>query len=587
MAYAPPRRQRSTVLAVDTVGYTKLMELDENATHHALMTLRSDVFQPLIERFGGRIVKHTGDGFLASFCETGPGKDCAVEMQRATLQLAAGQAADRRLLFRMGLNVCDAIIEVEDIYGEGVNIAARLQAYAEPGDIVMTQAAADQLQIRDDDPPRFDLGELTLKNLSRPVRAVGMRIGSLGRPAQKAPSRHDQRPSIAVLPFRNLVPAPGDEVLAAGIVDEIVHMLGGLRQLFVIARTSTLSYVQDGVDIRDAGRQLGVKYVLRGTVQRNGAQLQISTELGEVASGQVINEGRVQGARSELFELQARIAMLVLRTLAPQVQERELHRIMRQPPESLTAYDLTVQALPQLYRMDAASHARARSLLQQAVSEDPDFAPARTFIAYLLIFRVGEGWSSDPHGDAVEAMRAANAALERNRHDALALAIFGHVHAFLFKNYDAGRMFLDRAIEVGPNCANAWTLSSANFGYVGEGEQAIAHAEHGLRLSPLDAHVFLHESVLAQAYYVAGRYQEAVFWSQRAFDQNGNAIANLRLLTASFAALGRTKEAAATAHLLLAAQPGFRMGAYAPLCPFRPPILDTWLDRLRSAGLPE
>lgn len=588
MFHGPPQRRSMTVLAADIVGYTRLMEADEEGTHRRAMHLQNAVFAPCIGKHGGRIVKRTGDGFLASFDTTQRGVRCAIELQQAAVRSAADDKPDRRIQFRMGVNVCEPIEDAQDIFGEGVIIATRLQAYAEPGDVVLTQTVADEVGPFPDGPPRFPLGDLMLKNLSHPVRAVGLRIGSLGRSAPSAPFRNgDRRPSIVVLPFRNMPPDPANSHVATGVVDEIVHALGGLRELFVIARASTLGYADADADVRDVGRQLGVRYVLNGAVHRHANRFRISTELSETGTGQVLSTDMTEGRRANLFELQARVAVHVLKQIAPQVREQELRRIMRQSPDSLTAYDLTLQALEYLYRMDYASHSRARSLLQQAVSEDPDFATAYTYIAYSLIFRVGEGWSTDPAADTGEALRAANAAIERNRSDAFALAIFGHVQAFLLHNFDAARLFLDRAIDIGPNCAHAWTFSSAMLGYVGDARNAIAHAEHGLRLSPLDAHVFWHESLLAQAYYVGGRFEDAVTWSRRAAHRNNQAVANWRLLTASLAALGRDADARIAARGLLAAQPGFRLGPYAALCPFQPPILEPWLDRLRSAGLPE
>ena len=435
--------------------------------------------------------------------------------------------------------------------------------------------------------PSVDLGELTLKNISRPVAAINLRVGSVGRPAPAAPRLDEIRPSIAVLPFQNRNIPKCDEMLAAGITDELVNTLGTLRQLLVISRASTRLYGTEPVDACQVGHTLGVRYLLSGSVQRRQDKVFITAELTETKTGQIVISDRFEGTRGDLFALENQLAVQVLRAIAPQVQERELRRIRRQPVESRTAYDLTLQALEQLFRMDAASHVRARGLLQQAVSDDPDFAPARTYMAYALILRVGEGWSSNPEGDSAEAARNANEAIERNRNDALALALFGHVQAFLFRNYDAARMFLDRAIEAGPNCANAWTLSSAAHGYLGRGREAIAHAMHGLRLSPLDAHVFWHESLLGQAHYVAGDFDEALHWTRRAATQNGNMVANLRLLIATLVALGRVREAQAEAGRLLAAQPGFNLSSYAPRCPFTPPVLGPWLARLRQGGLAE
>lgn len=587
LARVAPRRERITVLVADTVGYSRLMELDEEDTHERLGRLRRQVYEPAIEKADGTLIKHTGDGFLAVFKDPRRGMQCAIDIQRAVTRRSAAAQQGRQVMLRIGLNLCDAIIDHDDVFGEGVNVAARLQAYAEPGDIVLTRSLSDEIELSNIGLPWFDLGELTLKNLSRAVPALNLRVGSIGKSSPAAPRRDEIRPSIAVLPFHYEKVYKRDQMLAAGIVDELVNTLGTLRQLLVISRASTRLYQSDAIDARQIGRELDVRYILHGAVHRKRDSVVINAELSDTTTGQVVSSSRFEGARHELYQLENKLAINVLRTIAPQLQENELRRIKRQPHESRTAYDLTLQAIEQLFRMDPASHARARSLLRQAISDDPEFAPARTYMAYALILSFGEGWSNDPQADATEAARMANEALERNRNDALALALFGHVHAFLFKNYEAARMYLDRAIEVGPNCANAWTLSSATHGYLGHGREALAHAEHGLRLSPLDAHLFWHESLLAQAHYVCDQFDEAFHWAQRALTQNSNMVANLRLMIATLVALGQHDRARAIGKRVIEAQPTFRLSSYAPRCPFTGDILHKWLDRLRKAELPE
>jgi adenylate cyclase len=269
------------------------------------------------------------------------------------------------------------------------------------------------------------------------------------------------------------------------------------------------------------------------------------------------------------------------------VRELELMRALRKHPQNMTAYDLVLQALDVLYRMDYESFSRARGLLQQAMSHDPDYAPAYSYTAYWYVLRVGEIGSSDPQADAAAGARYAAHAIERNANDALALAIYGHVQSFLLRDYERARSFLDRAIAAGPSLAMAWTMSSATHGYVGSGAIAVQHAEQGVRLSPLDALTFWHEGLLAQAHYINGNYEQALLWARSAVARNDSIRFTNRTLIATLAALGEMDEAAKVARHLLRIQPDFRLGPYTKRCPFQESILQQWIARLRAAGLPD
>lgn len=579
------RRHLAAVLAVDVAGYTKLMEADEAAVHSELMFLMSDLVSPTISRHQGRIVKSTGDGFLASFDTAEDGITCAIELQERLSIRGERFPPQRRILFRMGLNYCDTIVEDFDIFGEGVNIAARLQSYAEPGDIVVEAATFELGRAVLAQQTTFDLGDLYLKNISKPVKARGVRIGSLRGPAIPVRSpASEAKPSIAVLPLRYEAP---DALLADGVVAEIIHSLSALKQLFVISWTSILHYRGRVLDPKVVGGELGVGYVLTGSLTRRDGCLYVATELVEASTGRLLRSDRFEEQESGRFsELPARISLAAIRIVAPEVMEWELRRGMRKHPESRNAYDLVLQALHFLYRMDFESHSRARGLLQAAIALDPEYAGAYSYTAYWYIFRVGEGWTSDQDADAAEAARLAKAAIDRDSNDALALAIFGHVQAFLLRSFDAADVILNRAIDVGPSSAVAWSMSSLNRGYLGDGKGAVERAEQGIRLSPLDAHIFLHEGILAQAHYINGDLPAAIAWAQKAATRKSTAMFNLRILAASLAALGRRDEAAAAAREILKHQPGFRLGAYQARCPFRDVTLVTWLERLGMAGLP-
>jgi adenylate cyclase len=579
-------RRLVAVLAADVVGYSRLAEADEERTHTGMMRLRTAVVEPGVAAWGGKIIKHTGDGFLAIFDSAHSATESALAMQRSAAAAAADEVPARRIQCRMAVHLADVILEGQDIYGDGVNVAARLQGYAEPGGVVVSAAVAEQLG-GNLAASAVDMGELPLRNLARPIRAFALpsaapSSGLIGEAADQEP-----RPSIAVLPFRKQPTDAEESYFADGIVEDIIHGLAALKELFVISRGSTLGFGNGPIDVRQVGRDLGVRYVLYGSVRRSGGRLRILTELSDAATGLILNSERYDGTLDDLFELQDRISLSVVKTIAPHVRGHELQRAIRKRPENMTAYDLLLQALDQLHRMDDASFSQARGLLQRAMGHDPGYAPPYSYTAFWYVFRVGEIGSPDPDADAAAGARYAAAAIERDPNDALALALYGYVNAFLLHDYAKATLYLDRATAAGPNSAMAWTLSSANCGFIGDAANAVLRAERGVRLAPNDTFTFWHEGLLAQAYYVAGDYEKAVAGARRAVAHNRFIRFTLRLLIASLAALGRSEEAAQAAGHLMRVQPTFRLLPYEKRCPFQRPILDHWIARLRSAGLPD
>ncbi len=576
-----------TILAADVVGYTRLMEAQEVETYTQLRRLRKEFLDPGIEAQHGKVIKNTGDGFLAIFDSAHQAIECALSLQQTVAAQTAEQSAEQRISFRMALNLADIIVDSEDIHGDGVNVAARLQAYAPAGAIVVSGAIAEQISA-DLGVGMIDLGELHLRNLGRAVRVFELRMPAApARLIGDAAAGSESRPSIAVLPFRMHLTDPDEAYFADGIVDDIIHGLATLKELFVVSRGSTLGYGGATLDVQTVGRELGVRYVLYGSVRRSGGRLRIATELSDTETGTVIDSHQHDGDLADLFELQDRIAIGVVKTIAPHVQERELMRAMRKHPQDMTAYDLVLQALDLLYRMDYESFSRSRGLLQQAISHDPSYAPAYSYGALWHIFHVGEIGSSNFDADAAAGAYLAAAAIEHDPNDALALSICGHVRSFLLRDYRSAMSLLDRAIDAGPSLAMAWTMNSANCGYIGDGKAAVERAEKGVRLSPLDARTFWHEGLLAQAHYVDGNYEESLGWARSAVARNESIRFNVRTLIATLAALGRHDEAAQAARHLLRIQPKFRLGSYVKSCPFQDAALDTWIARLRSAGLPD
>lgn len=583
---ASTERRVAAILIADIVGYSRLMEAHEEYTHTWQQLLRATVLDPGIAAHAGRVVKNTGDGFIALFDTARDATQAAVTLQRALAAQTAAQPIEQRISFRMAVNLASVIIEQDDVYGDGVNVAARLQTYAEPGGIVVAGAVMEQMG-NGLDIDTIDLGDLHLRNLSRPVRVFALRN-------QTAPARligddragAEARPSIAVLPFRMRPTDPAESYFVNGMIDEIIHGLAAFKELFVISRGSVPGHGGGTIDVRAVAAKLGVRYVLYGSVRRSAGRIIIVTELSDAETSTVIRADQYEGNLTDLFELQGQIAVNVVKTIAPHVQERELVRAMRKQPLNLTSYDFVLQALDVLYRMDYESFSRARGLLQQAMAHDPDYAPAYSYTALWHIFRIGEMGSSDPEADGVAAARYAAEALARDQDDALALAISGHVQSYSFRKYDEAISLFGKAIAASPNSAMAWSLSSATHGFVGHGSLAVKHGEQGVRLSPLDARLFWHEGLLGQAHYVDGNYDEALEWVRSALARNASIRYTYRTLIATLVALGRHEEATEAARMFLELQPDFRLGPYARRCPFTPPILDVWIAALHTAGLP-
>jgi adenylate cyclase len=581
------QRRLAAILAADVVGYTRLMETHEVDTHMRLMQLRSEVLGPGVAAQRGRIVKHTGDGFLATFDTARDATRCALSLQEAVAARTIGLPADQRISFRMGLNAADIILEGDDVFGDGVNIAARLQTYAPSGGVVVSSAVAEQLG-NDFDVNVIDLGDLRLRNIGRPVRVYALHPPMQpSRLVGEAAAGSEPRPSIAVLPFRMNLVSPDQAYFVDGIVYDIIRGLAALKELFVVSRGSTLGYGGRNIDVREIGRQLGVRYVLYGSVQKTSTTLRIGTELSDAESGEVVRSDQYEGDLGDLFALQDRIAISVVRTIAPQVLERELIRALRKHPQNLTAYDLVLQALDLLYRMDYDSFSKARGLLEQAISYDPNYALAYSYVALWYVFRIGEIGSSDPDADARAGARYAARGVELGGDDAFALAVYTHAQSFLLHDLDKGREVSGRAIAAGPSSAMAWTMASATSGFLGDGPEAVSQGEQGVRLSPLDARSFWHEGLLGQAHYVNGDHEQALEWALSALNRNGLIRFNHRLLIATLDALGRGREAAEAARRFLQIQPDFHVSSYARRCPFRAAALEAWLGHLRSAGLPE
>ena len=585
----PPTRRVLAILAADVVGYARLTEVAEEATHIRLRTLRFGVINPCIVSYRGKVVKNTGDGFLASFDSSLDAARCAIAMQHEVAAAQSREGYDRKIQFRMGLNVAQTIVESEDIFGKGVNIAARLEQSAPAGGVVLShemfQEIKDRLEVSVE-----DLGLLRLKHLSRPVRAYSLLLPEAERLPPSSggrASRQAKVPFIAVLPFRAQGGRPEDDYFGDGTADEIVVALQSIRGLFVISSTSTFPYRTGPIDSQRIGQELGVRYVLSGSVHRADKQLRIGVELKDVEAGIVLWADHYDGEVSELFEFQSRIATRIVWSIAPQVREAELKRALHKRSDNLNAYEMLMKAIDFMYRMNFYDFGKAGELLQAAIAADPNYATAYAYAALWHIHNVAQGWGAEGGPDAAEAARLAAAAVDRAPADGFALAVLGHTKALLFKDYDAALDLFDRALSAAPGNAMAWTLSSGVYGYLEEGSSAITRAEQGLRLSPADTQAYYYLMFLGQAHYISGNYDEAVVWARKTAALNGRLSANLRVLAAAYVAKGQGAEARAVTKTLLDIQPRFKLSAYNERCPFKVGLRERFIDHLRQAGLPD
>ena len=472
----PPVRRLTAILAADVAGYSRLMGPDEEGTHERLQGHLRELVNPKITEHRGRVVKNTGDGFLAEFASVVDTVRCAVDMQRGMAERNTGTPPDKRIEFRIGINLGDVIAEGEDIFGDGVNVAARLEGLAEPGGICVSRVVRDQVRDRLDYTFE-DLGEQHVKNIARPVRVYRVRDREVivDEPITAPPPSLPlpDKPSIAVLPFANMSADPEQEYFADGMVEEIITALSRIRWLFVIARNSTFTYKGQAVDVKRVGRELGVRYVLEGAVRKGGGRVRITAQLIEAETGAQLWADRFEGSLEDLFELQDQVANGVAGVIEPALQAAETALSANRPTNDLTAYDLYLRA----YAMYSASHQRqmrqALALLEEAIARDPQYGPALAFAAYCCMQLVSDAAAPDRDTIRQKGIDFGRRAVELAENvpgvladAAMALASFG-------EEIDAMIALVDRALAFNPSYARGWHISGFLRLWAGQTDLAI------------------------------------------------------------------------------------------------------------------
>jgi TolB-like protein/class 3 adenylate cyclase len=585
-------RRLMAILAADVAGYSRLIGVDEEGTLAQLKAFRKTLVDPTIAKHRGRIVKTTGDGMLVEFASAVDAARCAVEVQRGMADENTEIPQAKRIEFRIGIHLGDIIIDDNDIFGDGVNIAARLESIAVPGGISISRAVHDQ--VRDRINVCFDdKGEIALKNIARPVQVFAISGAKESKttvsPESKPALALPDKPSIAVLPFTNMSGDPEQDYFADGMAEDIITALSHFKALFVIARNSSFTYKGRAVDVKQIGRELGVRYVLEGSVRKAANRVRITGQLVDTATGAHLWADRFDGGLDDIFDLQDQVTESVVGAIAPVVEKAEIERAKRKPTESLDAYALYLRGLARFYQYGSRqANDEALRLFNSAIELDPDFAAAYGRAAVCYVWAKSEGWISVTAKEIAEVTRLAQRAVELGKDDAVALAAAGWALVYVVRDLGAAGL-IDRALVLNSNLAEAWFYGGWVKTFLGEPEAGIERFARAMRLSPLDPRVPAMRSGTAFAHFLLGRYDEAASWAAMALQDRPDYLHGLRIQAASNAMAGRLDEAHQAVARLRQLNPALRVSDLKDVLShyLRAEDLSRYEEGLRQAGLPE
>jgi adenylate cyclase len=586
------KRRLAAIFAADVEGYSRLMGTDEVATLDAL-TARREVLDGLIATHGGRIANTAGDSVLAEFGSAVDAVRCAMEAQSALAKANSAVPEDRHINFRIGVHVGDVMVRAGDLFGDGVNIAARLQTLARAGGLCVSGVTYDQ--VRKILPLEFtDLGAQTVKNIEEPIRAYevkaqGEAASSVLKEASSLgdgkPLALPDKPSIAVLPFENMSGDPEQEYFADGMVEEIITALSRFKWLFVIARNSSFTFKGKTVDIKAVGRTLGVRYVLEGSVRKAAGKVRITGQLIDAVTGAHIWADRFERDLTDVFALQDEVTLAVVSAIQPKMLQTEIAMAARRRPENPTAYDFYLRAMQQFYLATREGMAEAIRLAHRSLELEPQFGNVAALAGVCFMRNVTSGYAIDPQLDRKEAIRLLRLALSLDDGDPDTLAWVAITSAFMIGDCETEIEMADRAVALNPNSFNAWNVRGWVHRMAGHPEEGLRSLERAIRMSPVDPRLHLAFAGMGYALIELGRFDEAIVAGKKAQRQNPSYSGAYRCLASTFAHLGRDAEAREAAARLLETDPGFTISA--------------WIDRggqsnaklmiegLRKAGLPE
>ncbi|WP_298969419.1 tetratricopeptide repeat protein [uncultured Roseobacter sp.] len=568
------------VAFADVVGFSAMMHEDEQGTFQRWTGLREKVILPLLEKFDGKLVKSTGDGILATFDDAVAGVKWSLELQ--------SQARKRRqgLSLRVSLNYCSVLRDGNDLLGDGVNVAARLQEHTSPGGVILTQSVQDEIEGLATY-ETTSVGPLKLRKLGKLFSAFQLKTD--GRHLQDPTPGVTDLPSLAVMPFVNLGGNQEDDYLAAGIVEDIVVSLSSHRDLTVISRSSTLAFARQPINPKEVGEVLGVRYLITGTLRRSNDRIRISAQLLDTAIGKQLASLRRDFKARDMFSVQDEIVETALVLLLPEMHSEERRRALRKWPSSWSGYDNYLKALDLIGSLKPKSFELARTHLNRAIDTDPGFSSPLAWAARWYSLRIGQGWSKDPRQDSSTAADLALQAIRIDENNALAHATYGHVRSYLFGDFDTAIEHLDRARKINPNSSTASLLSSVTLSSMGRCDEAVTAAERALRLSPFDQWLFMHYVFLGIVHYDAGNYEQALSWLSRGIAENDRYTTAFRVLAVTQVALGDELEARRTTQRLMQREPNFRLSDYKHTHKLYqdPHRAEQFRMRLRQAGVPD
>ena len=575
------QRRLAAILAADVVGYSALMQRAEEATYAEFERLKRELIEPSLSRHEGRLIKTTGDGALAEFASPSAAVRCAVEIQES---IASGRSS---LKLRIGVNLGEVIVGADgDLFGDGINIAVRLEGVADPGGILISEKVYSEVEAKLD--AGFeDRGEQQLKNIAKPVRAFAVRAGVHGALIDRlsaAPSLPD-KPSIAVLPFQNMSGDPVQEYFADGMVEEIITALSRFKSLFVIARNSSFTFKGRAVDIKEVGRRLGVRYVLEGSVRKAAGKVRITGQLIDAVTGAHIWVDRFERNLTDVFALQDEVTLAVVTAVQPKLLQTEIALATRRRPENLTAYDFYLRALPQFYLATREGVAETIRLAHRALELDPRFGLVAALAGACHMQNAVWGYARDRQFEAEEAGRLARLALSIDDGDPDILAMASTITAFIVGDSESEIELVNRAVALNPNSFQAWRSRGQVYRIAGLWEEALRSLERAIRMSPVDPRLHNTFALMGLAFIELGRFDEAIVAGKKAQRHNPSFPVAYRCLASAFAHLGRNAEAREAAMRVLELDPAFTISpliAWGGLARAK-----LFIEGLRKAGLPE
>ena len=580
-------RRLRAMLFVDIVESVRLIHDDESGTIQRWRNFVGEVTGQDLPQRRGHLVKSTGDGMLIAFDSVRESVECAFAIRERIERTESGIPLDARIALRMGMHLADVIADDVDLYGDGVNLAARLLDLGGPQEIVVSAAIRDQLT-NNLGLSIEDMGERQLKGFERPARAFKIwPVGTDRSPVLGRGRRASGQPSIAVLPFRNLSGDPAHDFLGELIAEDVIGNLSRLTDLFVISRLSSSPFRDRPLELGSVADLLGVRYVLSGNMQTSGNRLRLRAELSEAEPGRVIWADRFEGSLGDIFDLQDQMSQEIAKRVVPFVRHLEMQRARSKHPENLTAYERTLRAIDHLHRSSREDLDEAKTMLDAAIVADPHYVSPRAWLAYWHVRRVGQGWSPNVNLDSGDANRHAERALELDHNDPWALSVYGLVAAYLYKDLETAIGRYDRALTINPSSVSAWVWSTSAYAWLGRGQEAVRRAPMAIDLSPYDPNMYAFTSHAGSAYAAAGEYDQAIEYLRRSLRENRMFTATHKLLTISLALSGRVPEAQTAASELLSLEPSLTVGSFRNQYPgSKAPYAADFCNALVLAGVP-